>query len=78
PFSDRFPRAEVYSCPGQWSWPVNLPPSFRVDGILCEGGNLAVAFLGKGTPEPRAPWEDEIDCKLFSPPIGGVGPSNEV
>lgn len=37
PFSDRFPRARVYSCPGQWSWPVNLPPSFRVDGVLCEG-----------------------------------------
>lgn len=26
----------------------------------------------------RAPWEDEVECKLFSPPIGGVGPSNEV
>eukprot|EP00903_Cladosiphon_okamuranus_P014606 g13544.t2 len=64
PFSDRFPGARVYSCPGQWSWPVNLPPSFRVDGVLCEG--------------ERAPWEDEIECKLFSPPIGGVGPSNEV
>lgn len=37
PFSDRFPQARVYSCPGQWSWPVNLPPSFRVDGVLCEG-----------------------------------------
>lgn len=37
PFSDRFPGAQVYSCPGQWSWPINLPPSFRVDGVLCEG-----------------------------------------
>lgn len=37
PFSDRYPRAKVYSCPGQWSWPVNLPLSFRVDGTLCEG-----------------------------------------
>ncbi|CAN0315832.1 unnamed protein product, partial [Laminaria digitata] len=37
PFSDRFPRAKVYVCPGQWSWPVNLPPRFRVDGTLCEG-----------------------------------------
>ncbi|CBJ32362.1 conserved unknown protein [Ectocarpus siliculosus] len=64
PFSDRFPRAQVYACPGQWSWPINLPPSFRVDGVLCEG--------------ERAPWEDEFECKLFSPPIGGVGPSNEV
>ncbi|CAN0156851.1 unnamed protein product, partial [Ectocarpus sp. 6 AP-2014] len=64
PFSDRFPRAQVYACPGQWSWPINLPPSFRVDGVLCEG--------------ERAPWEDEVECKLFSPPIGGVGPSNEV
>ncbi|CAN0273126.1 unnamed protein product, partial [Ectocarpus sp. 13 AM-2016] len=64
PFSDRFPRAQVYACPGQWSWPINLPPSFRVDGVLCEG--------------ERAPWENEFECKLFSPPIGGVGPSNEV
>ncbi|CAM9962352.1 unnamed protein product, partial [Ectocarpus fasciculatus] len=58
PFSDRFPRAQVYACPGQWSWPINLPPSFRVDGVLCEG--------------ERAPWEDEVGCKFFSSPIGGV------
>lgn len=37
PFSDRFPGAKVYSCPGQWSWPINLPPNFPVDGVLCEG-----------------------------------------
>lgn len=150
PFSDSFPQARVYSCPGQWSWPVNLPPSFRVDGVLCEGQkrqrrdmkernccilphtpcptiyfhalffegqlqrrcssvksfparfavlaspsldlplsvcvilctSLSLASLSRSSVSicvgERAPWEDEIECKLFSPPIGGVGPSNEV
>ncbi|CAM9956100.1 unnamed protein product, partial [Choristocarpus tenellus] len=37
PFSDCFPKAKVYCCPGQWSWPINLPPRFPIDGTLCSG-----------------------------------------
>ncbi|CAM9153472.1 unnamed protein product, partial [Phaeothamnion confervicola] len=62
PFSRKFPEAKVWICPGQWSFPINLPLNFRVDGVLCED---------------RAPWQDEIDCKLFRPPLAGVGESNE-
>lgn len=40
-------------------------------GLTCCDSGLSCAG-------ERAPWENEIECKLFSPPIGGVGPSNEV
>ena len=25
PFAKRFPKAEIYVAPTQWSWPINLP-----------------------------------------------------
>lgn len=28
PFSRRFPRAQSFVVPGQWSWPLNLPSTF--------------------------------------------------
>ena len=63
PFSDRFPKARVYSCPGQWSWPINFPPSFRVDGVLCEGTRRKMKQIFQG-----------VDCLLkaglFLPHVG--------
>jgi hypothetical protein len=40
-------QAKVWACPGQWSWPVNLPPFFRVDAYLKDN-------------DTSAPWADEI------------------
>jgi hypothetical protein len=51
-------------CPGQWSWPVNIPPFFRIDGTFSD--------------EVQTPWADEIEHKVFQPPTIGVGPANEV
>lgn len=45
--------------------------------VFCDEFALPITFAPHHAGEP-APWEDEIECKLFSPPIGGVGPSNEV
>jgi hypothetical protein len=28
PFQRKFPKAKLWVCPGQWSWPLNLPPTF--------------------------------------------------
>ena len=49
----------------QWSWPVNLPPPFRVDRYL-EDGDLST------------PWAGEIEQAIFRPPVIGIGPANEV
>ena len=67
PFARRFPEAQVWVAPKQWTWPVNLPLSFlgvpRVDGVLEEGC--------------RPPWGDEIDHKVLVCEAG-VGPFVEV
>ncbi|KAG2498386.1 hypothetical protein HYH03_003645 [Edaphochlamys debaryana] len=63
PFSRRFPEAKVYIAPGQWSYPINLPPQFF--GIFPAGELL--------TDDASAPWADEIEQKVFLPPsLGGV------
>ena len=46
-FVEKFPKAKVYVAPGQFSWPVDVPLGFRVDGILENG----VKF----------PFSDELD-----------------
>jgi hypothetical protein len=47
PFVSNFPKAKVFVAPGQFSWPIDLPLGFRVDGVLDNG----VKF----------PFSDEID-----------------
>lgn len=37
-FTKAFPAASVWVCPGQWSWPINLPLGFRIDGVLTKVG----------------------------------------
>jgi hypothetical protein len=64
-FSRRYPKAKVWACPGQWSYPINLPPPFRVDATLGDG-------------DPKAPWAAEIQQAVFTPPVIGIGPANEV
>ena len=65
PFQRRYPDAEVWIAPDQWSWPVNLPPQFF--GIF-KTGTLGV--------DP-APFDDEFEYELLQPPALGrvVDPS---
>ncbi|KAM0881441.1 hypothetical protein ACQ4PT_032992 [Festuca glaucescens] len=68
PFSRKFPKAQVWVAPRQWSWPVNLPLEFfgvfRSKPLEDEDG---------GTP-----WASEIEQKVLSSPEVGIGPYVEV
>ncbi|XP_021297699.1 uncharacterized protein LOC110426731 [Herrania umbratica] len=68
PFSRKFPKAQVWVAPRQWSWPLNLPLEFF--GIfrakILEDEDLST------------PWADEIEQKVLSSPEVGIGPYVEV
>lgn len=63
PFVKKFPNAKNYVAPGQWSWPVDLPLSFRVDGVLEDG-------------DTNTPWAKEIEQKVVSVAVG-IGKCSE-
>jgi len=60
PFSRRFPDAQVFIAPEQWSWPICLPSAFF--GI----------FNSQNLAESGMPFEDEIELKMLRPPALGV------
>jgi len=60
PFQRKYPKAQCWIVPQQWSWPVNLPPQFF--GINKTG------ILG----QDPTPWDDEFEYELLSPPALGV------
>lgn len=60
PFQRKYPKAQCWIVPQQWSWPVNLPPQFF--GINKTG------VLGR---DPT-PWDDEFEYELLQPPALGV------
>uniref|UniRef100_A0A5B7B5J1 T4P13.26 protein n=1 Tax=Davidia involucrata TaxID=16924 RepID=A0A5B7B5J1_DAVIN len=68
PFSRKFPRAQIWVAPRQWSWPLNLPLEFF--GIfrakILKDDDLSSA------------WADEIEQKVLSSPEVGIGPYVEV
>lgn len=68
PFSRKFPRAQIWVAPRQWSWPINLPLEFF--GI----------FNSKTLRDEdiSTPWADEIEQKVLSSPEVGIGPYVEV
>ncbi|KAF2299356.1 hypothetical protein GH714_031687 [Hevea brasiliensis] len=68
PFSRKFPRAQIWVAPRQWSWPLNLPLEFF--GI----------FRAKTLTDEdlSTPWADEIEQKVLSSPEVGIGPYVEV
>ncbi|XP_016461951.1 uncharacterized protein LOC107785218 [Nicotiana tabacum] len=68
PFSRKFPKAEVWVAPRQWSWPLNLPLEFF--GI----------FRAKTLKDEdmSTPWADDIEQKVLSSPEVGIGPYVEV
>ncbi|KAL8137300.1 hypothetical protein V2J09_003301 [Rumex salicifolius] len=68
PFSRKFPRAQVWVAPRQWSWPLNLPLEFF--GIF-RSKTLVDEDLS-------TPWADEIEQKVLSSPEVGIGPYVEV
>ncbi|XP_068655173.1 uncharacterized protein [Aristolochia californica] len=68
PFSRKFPRAQVWVAPRQWSWPLNLPLEFF--GIF-----RSKTLLDEDT---STPWADEIEQKILSSPEVGIGPYVEV
>jgi hypothetical protein len=70
-FARAYPKAKVWVCPGQWAWPINLPPPFRVDGYLRDDDDPS-------RNRKPMPWAKEIEQLLLQPPCIGIGPANEV
>ncbi|MCL7025587.1 hypothetical protein MKW94_010731 [Papaver nudicaule] len=68
PFSRKFPRAQTWVAPRQWSWPLNLPLEFF--GIF-RSKTLIDEDLS-------TPWGNEIEQKVLSSPEVGIGPYVEV
>uniref|UniRef100_A0A7N0SW89 T4P13.26 protein n=1 Tax=Kalanchoe fedtschenkoi TaxID=63787 RepID=A0A7N0SW89_KALFE len=68
PFSRKFPRAQIWVAPRQWSWPLNLPLEFF--------GIFRAKTLKDG--DLSTPWADEIEQKVLSSPEVGIGPYVEV
>lgn len=68
PFSRKFPNAQIWVAPRQWSWPLNLPLEFF--GIF-RARTLKNEDLS-------TPWADEIEQKVLSSPEVGIGPYVEV
>ena len=66
PFSRKFPRAQVWVAPRQWSWPVNLPLEFF--GV----------FRSKPLEDEddATPWAAEIEQKVLSSPEVGIPTSS--
>ncbi|XAR71282.1 hypothetical protein NMG60_11028472 [Bertholletia excelsa] len=68
PFSRKFPRAQIWVAPRQWSWPLNLPLEFF--------GIFRSRTLKDG--DLSTPWADEVEQKVLSSPEVGIGPYVEV
>lgn len=69
-FSSYFPKSKVYYQPGQYAFPINLPPFFFYP-------------IGKSIQEiPRnaskAPWADEIDHAVLGPLLPPTGTSTSI
>ncbi|NEP16764.1 MAG: DUF4336 domain-containing protein [Leptolyngbya sp. SIO4C1] len=69
PFARKFPSAQVYVTPGQWSFPFNLPlswlgfPNQRTQGLPIQSS--------------AAPFADEFDYEILGPLELGLGPFSE-
>lgn len=70
PFARRFPTAQVYVAPNQWSYPVNLPLSWL---------GLPGRRTQRLAPDPATvPFTDEFDCAILGPIQLGLGKFEEV
>lgn len=68
PFSRKFPSAQIWVAPRQWSWPINLPLEF-----------FGIFWANPLKDEDQStPWFTEIEQKVLSSPEVGIGPFVEV
>lgn len=70
PFARRFPQAQVFVAPHQWSFPVNLPLSW----LGLPWGRTQVLPLDSS----QVPFADEFDYQILGPINLGLGPFVEV
>lgn len=70
PFARRFPTAQVYIAPHQWSFPLNLPLSW----LGFPAGRTQVL----PTDSAQAPFSDEFDYAMLGPINLGLGPFEEI
>lgn len=70
PFARRFPTAQVFIAPNQWSFPLNLPLSWL--GFPMQRTH----FLPAGSHQ--TPFADEFDYAMLGPINLGLGPFAEV
>jgi hypothetical protein len=69
PFARRFPKAQVYVAPSQWSFPLNLPLSWL---------GLPLGRTQRLKPDGHVPFGDEFDYAILGPINLGLGPFEEV
>ncbi|NEQ43580.1 MAG: DUF4336 domain-containing protein [Leptolyngbya sp. SIOISBB] len=69
PFARRFPQAQIYVAPHQWSFPLNLPLSWL--GLPDQRTQVLTA-------EVSVPFADEFDWATLGPIQLGLGPFVEV
>ncbi|MGF1520307.1 MAG: DUF4336 domain-containing protein [Nodosilinea sp.] len=69
PFARRFPQAQVYVTPNQWSFPLNLPLPWL--GLPRDRTHLLP------TDSAQAPFFDQVDYALLPPIDLGLGPFGE-
>jgi len=69
PFARKFPQAEVYVTPGQWSYPLNLPLPWL--GLPRDRTRL----LPQNSSQ--APFADQVDYAVLQPINLGLGPFAE-
>jgi Domain of unknown function (DUF4336) len=70
PFARRFPQAQVFVAPSQWSFPFNLPLSWL--GLPL--GRTQIL----GSDVSSVPFADEFDYAILGPISLGLGPFEEV
>ena len=69
PFARKFPQAQVYVAPHQWSYPFNLPLSWL--GLPAKRTHIL-------TPTSRVPFADQFDYAILGPIKLNLGPFVEV
>ncbi len=70
PFAKRFPQAQVFVSPSQWTFPLNIPLSWL--GL----SRRQTQVLPKDSAD--APFADEFDYAILGPINLGLGPFEEV
>ena len=85
PFTRKFPEAELWIVPKQFSWPLDFPPQLLVrrsvlllrclyveaqQAVFILQGLFPTGTIQEGKPTP---WQDEIDHTLLSPPSLAYG-----